>query len=79
MQTWGKKFHIIWTPFRWSVNNLVVTLFLYSLDYIKSCHPILFEIIGNHVFMINDLILFSCSIFGFLIAPFIFHLGSLYF
>ena len=31
-----------------------------SLGYVKSRHPILFDVIGNHIFMINELILFSC-------------------
>ena len=40
----------------WSVGNLAVTLCFHSLDYKKSRHPIFFEVVGNHVFIIKFLI-----------------------
>ena len=78
MRTWEKSLKLFGHNLGGfgSFGNLVVTLCLHSLDYMKSRHPILFEVIGNQVFMINALILFSCSIFGLLIVPFIFYHGA---
>ena len=46
---------------------MVVTLCLLSLDYVKSRHLIFFDVIGNHSFMITDLIMFFVEYLGFLL------------